>query len=376
MSFPSEEARRQQCLLAAESRRAAKDETGRVVDLVDEDDSDNDEVQVLEQAPPKKARRTDIVLLDWRCSHCRYDNVSQETTCAQCDEVKGSVKEQVEEQPWACQACSVLNVLSKFKCTACGVPSSPPRILDRIKIFTLNVAGFGNSYAAPNDFDPFQTFSQELTWGNPDIICLQEAMDCDDQTFKNLLPGYVCLGKAASHSEKGPTMLFVKESLAPFATVIPIKGPVILARLEYAQDQTVVIGTCHLMPKKEGAPERLAKTKEMLAHCQPEDMVLLAGDFNVRQAEDPDYEALGLQDAWKETGSEKSKRFTWNSFLNRYHESEFLRGRTGRYDRIYFRGFAIDDFEMCANEEISDNRGHYLSDHFGLRATVRVEADV
>lgn len=56
--------------------------------------------------------------------------------------------------------------------------------------------------------------------------------------------------------------------------------------------------------------------KEMLSHCHPEDKLLIAGDYNMRQAEDGDFESLGISEAWKEAGPEKEKKFTFDSYRN------------------------------------------------------------
>lgn len=404
------EVRRQRGRFVTVVSSAVRSQTeGQVVDLVEEEEDDDDEVQILEEPPKdfKRGRSTSVARSDpvndevkaldeesftasvkrarptsrdWCCSYCKHDNVPAATTCAMCNRPKGPSNKQEKEQnkqQWTCQeGCNASNVVSKLKCIVRGEPLIPPTTLDRITIVTLNVAGFGNSYVAPKDFDHIQSFTRELTFGGPDVICLQEGLDDSDEWYEKLLPGYKCLGRASSHSD-GLVMLFIKDSLQPFATVISVNAPAVFVRIQYAGEQSVVIGTCHLPQPKGDAPIRLAKMREMLSHCRSQDMVLIAGDFNLRQAEDPDFEALGLSDAWKEAGASNDNRFTWNSFLNKYHENEFLRGRTGRFDRIYFRGLALDDFKMCANEQLSANRGHFLSDHFGLRATVKaMEGDV
>jgi endonuclease/exonuclease/phosphatase family metal-dependent hydrolase len=117
-----------------------------------------------------------------------------------------------------------------------------------------------------------------------------------------------------------------------------------------------------------GCSERLNKMKEMLSHCYPEDKLLIAGDYNMRQAEDGDFESLGLSEAWKEAGSDKEKKFTFDSYRNQFNRPSSFRKSHGRCDRVYFRGFTVEDFDLFANERLGENRGHFLSDHYGVRA--------
>lgn len=164
-------------------------------------------------------------------------------------------------------------------------------------------------------------------------------------------------------------MLFVKEAWFAQSTPIHVNAQAILARIQFAANKSVVVGSCHLPPFGERAPERLGQTLEMLRHVHQDDKLVLAGDFNMRQKEDKAVEALDLLDAWKADGEVYEKKFTWNSFVNRFHLGGFQ--NRGRYDRIYLRGFTVDAFQKCANTPASDNPGHFLSDHFGLRAVIR-----
>jgi len=368
--------KREHCGAASMSRVSDGNDKGNesdggqvVVDLMEEE-SDDDDVKVLRVPKAKRPRRT------WKCVRCTFENDAEDTMCDMCDQHRDSGDEELEQpqqdQEWRCSKCDLRNVLSRIKCTVCQA-AAPPPTLDRLKIVTLNVNGFGVSHSAPNGFAPMEPFSEELLQGNPDVVCIQEALDDDNMMYETLLPGYVCLGKAESHCEFA--MLFIKEHMATHATIITTNAPAVLARVKFANHQSVVIGSCHLPPLKAGASARLSHMKEILSHCRSQDKVLIAGDYNMRQEEDPSFEALGIVEAWKEAGSDKEQKFTWNGFRNKYYATELGggKGRTGRYDRMYLRGFTVDDFQMCANEPLSVNPGHFLSDHFGLRAVVRAD---
>lgn len=207
--------------------------------------------------------------------------------------------------------CEICGMKSKAACASVVPPKAtgpPPPLSSQITIVTFNVSGFQKSYSAPAGFDPMELFSEELLRDDPNVICLQEATERGDTFYDTLLPGYICLGKAASHC--GLAMLFVKFGWAGHATPIHTHAPAILARIKFAGGESVVFGSCHLEPYGSGAQERLRQMKEVLRHCRADDKVLIGEDYNMRQAEDVKFEALDLLDAWKEAGSEdRSKVF-------------------------------------------------------------------
>lgn len=269
-------------------------------------------------------------------------------------------------------------------------PPSPTPPLHQIKITTLNVALFQTSNSAPEGFDPIESFSKELLRGKPDVICLQEGKNPHgpylgssilqpgrdlpehDSFFENLLPGYIFSGSAKAHC--GLAMLFLRSPLASHATPMPVPGdaPAVLARVHFSGNKSVVIGSCHLAPFSDGSYSRLETMKVILSQCQPDDKLLIAGDYNMRQKEDSDFESLGILDAWKEAGADKSKKFTFDCFENKFNPPHaFYHPVHARYDRVYFRGLTVDDFQFYANEQVSENPKHFLSDHFGLQVAFR-----
>ncbi len=48
------------------------------------------------------------------------------------------------------------------------------------------------------------------------------------------------------------------------------------------------------------------------------------------------------------------------------------RAYTARYDRIYLRGLSAAELRLVADRECTLGRGDFLSDHFGLLATVDI----
>jgi endonuclease/exonuclease/phosphatase family metal-dependent hydrolase len=93
------------------------------------------------------------------------------------------------------------------------------------------------------------------------------------------------------------------------------------------------------------------------------------GDTNMRASEESAIEKLGgnLSDAWKENGSEKGTKFTWDSRANPWNEAGFP--FTCRFDRVFTRGLQTRSLALIANTPVPNSAAdHYLSDHFGLVA--------
>lgn len=348
--------KRKRCGEAAMRRLGGNDVSAPLAADAKKDNDDEIQVIGVKEGPETKRSRPSSY---WSCAHCTLRNEEERTVCEACGKQKGSVP-------------------------------VPPPVLDRINVTTLNVSKFEKSHSAPPGFEGhLEIFGEELGRDNPDIICLQEGVDCGDAFYENLLPGYVCLGRALSHA--GLAMLFIKDEWAdhatpiqvdhslvdPTQTFIPIpvrKHPAVLARLHFSGGVTIIIGSCHLAPFANGAPARLETMQEMLSHVGPGDKLLIAGDFNMRVAEDSSFEALGLVDAWKEDGRVESKKITYNSFRNKFNPpSPIFRNSQGRYDRIYLRGFSVTRFDLFANDPLTENRAHFLSDHYGLRATLQAD---
>ena len=163
----------------------------------------------------------------------------------------------------------------------------------------------------------------------------------------------------------------------------------------------------HLEPFQQGSLTRQDQLEELLQlasqQTQEEVMVILAGDTNMRDEEDRVVEdSLQLVDAWKAAGADPHTRFSWDTtartiangnhhqtavWQNLYYGSN-TRAYQRRYDRIYYHfndatndktdrdgeiRVTVPSFRLIANEPIGQSTEHFLSDHFGLAAEIRIE---
>jgi endonuclease/exonuclease/phosphatase family metal-dependent hydrolase len=230
----------------------------------------------------------------------------------------------------------------------------------------------------------------------PDILALQELPD-DDQECSTI-SGYQCVGTTDNHC--GLVGLFIRnaflqETQTSFTRVWPpavstndvdmMAGdtvPAVLACIALrnngqGEDVALVVGSCHLEPFKEGKKVRAAQLQAIakVATTTPTTTtqvtidrnnnnnvpvttrMILAGDMNMRQAEDAAVEKLlGKDDnnwtdaSWKQAGSSRQQAYTWDSRINHYHGLDVFQFHC-RFDRVYLYNVqSVQSFQLMANK--------------------------
>ncbi|EFN59459.1 hypothetical protein CHLNCDRAFT_138036 [Chlorella variabilis] len=244
------------------------------------------------------------------------------------------------------------------------------------KVFTLNVSAGNLSAWAPAGFSllsKYEAIVELIKHHSPQLISLQEL---DSQAAKYFIAalgsaadaGWQHLTQAESHCHSTHIWAAASLQAKPKRSV----GPVAIAQIQLTGDDgCFYFAGCHLEPYAQGACLRLQQIAATLRSLPPRCRLVLAGDCNMRNAENSSVEALGLGDAFKQAGSPPSHSFTWNSTINKYHGAD-QRAYTGRYDRIYLSGFVATELQMVANQPMTPGHADYLSDHFGLVATVQL----
>lgn len=259
---------------------------------------------------------------------------------------------------------------------------------------------------------------------SPDIIALQECPYPSFGQYEFGPHGYISAGTRASHCgyvdllvrkeliSSSPTTTTMQPTTASTSAVVGADGystpltakersrevedrhphplrmetiptpnlPSVAATIVLPDSTKIAISSSHLMWSKEGAAERKQQytslMRQMLQHANN---CILMGDFNMRTAEDAQAEnaaGAGWSDAWKASPPGPTKdasKFTWNSFINRYHEDGFQ--YRARYDRCYYRGediVGVNRFDLIGNQSVENRPGDYLSDHFGMAVVLGV----
>ena len=266
-------------------------------------------------------------------------------------------------------------------------PSKKPR-LDAangrhasLKILSWNIAECRPSHDAPPSshtlFDCQAAVVQQILRQEAQILCLQE---CPSSSWmpSELLDLYTLVGSAPSHC--GVTQLWIHNAL-DHQRLETIQPPSVAATV-LVGDQIVGVSSSHLEPFNGGAPIRLEQATnlfQLLSEVTPN--FIMAGDYNMRKAEDCRVEQLGLHDVFKLAGSPKHARFTWDSIRNKYH-GPLAYGFHCRFDRIYVSyegGTCTPEVTLVGDEpEVvsvgSTEYKFFLSDHFGMVCTLQAPA--
>lgn len=329
------------------------------------------------------------------------------------------------------------NTNKKIKSSTSTESTTATALFGSLSIVTYNVAMAQPSKQAPSDWSMHETsqaLRREILQHQPDILALQEcpSPEWPTNTFghdDNDEDAYQCVGTPQlSHCGYVALLVHKKKVFEKYECsaipLIPPSLPMVLMRLEPKESQakgdrrrsSVFIASCHLAPFKEGAPVRFAQLQALCRQTTtetPQSLLIVAGDMNMRAPEEKAVEQrLQLADAWKEQQPKeanktkasassagkmmksKSKtksthhppianKFTWNSFVNKYHGSDAFSFKA-RFDRIYFHRNAthgdgspkpclqVPSFQLVGNEAIvQGSHKFYLSDHFGIAATIQ-----
>jgi len=291
------------------------------------------------------------------------------------------------KREWKCAVCSLQNDAEAAACIGCETP----RDFDpgRLRVLTWNIAECVASAAAPPEWIPAPrgfvsvpsaraeaAVVATIAGHNPDIICLQESPS-ERWAAASLGPaGYDVLGAVPSHC--GHVVLLVRRHLAHLTDRLAVAGPSVAARLHLPGGRPAIsVASSHLAPFKGGGPQRAAQLAALVDTVGAPYHCVLAGDMNMRAAEDRAAEALGagLVDGWRAAGGHKDTKLTWNSKINKYHQDGFE--FVARFDRIYVGGGAakVATFGLVADTPVEGRQGHFLSDHFGLVCDLEISAD-
>jgi endonuclease/exonuclease/phosphatase family metal-dependent hydrolase len=274
----------------------------------------------------------------------------------------------------------------------------------QLKLLSYNISGGDVSALAPRGFalaQKHRAIAELVRWHAPHLVALQETFglrldgappndeyDCSAEGEGAELhsalasQGYALCATARSHC--GDSAVFACAALAARRVPLPrpAVGPAALARFKLGAsgEPDLLVAGVHLAPFGPGAEERLAQTRAVLAAADrlagagPPLQLILAGDFNMRKAEDAALAALGLEDAFLSTARLRPNRaahnYTWNSNVNKYHGAEQF-AFTARFDRVAFRGgVAAVAFEVAEGEARGGPAGHYVSDHYAVVCTL------
>lgn len=238
-----------------------------------------------------------------------------------------------------------------------------------MKLLTWNISLAQPSYSSPDDWiynlNIFEIHSIIEKY-EPSIFIFQEI---PDENFCKRFVDYNYTTPIQTHS--GFVSIFVHKSLKIEKELSLDHASIIV--VEIINKQKIIISGCHLLPSKENSQLRLLQLAQIIAvtsqiqiDADNESMpLIILGDMNLREVETkPILEKLQLQDVFWSLKIDKSQKFTWDSRINRYNKNSFE--FIARFDRVFVRNLEVKSFKLIANTPVSENKHHYISDHFGI----------
>lgn len=237
-----------------------------------------------------------------------------------------------------------------------------------MKLLTWNISLTNPSFSAPDDWDPsLNVFEihRVMEDEDPDIFLLQEMPKAN---FAKRFVDYDFTPPVTSHS--GWLSSFVRKGVK--LTNFYAKEYTSTVEVTTNEGSFFLI-SCHLVPYKQNASLRLSQLQNIVSDLPADATLIIAGDMNMREDETKSVlEVLSVEDAFQLVGSKEDK-FTWNSRVNKYANTGFE--YTARYDRVFVRGFGVKAFGLIGDKPVSENTGHFISDHYGITVELELSAN-
>ena len=234
-----------------------------------------------------------------------------------------------------------------------------------MRVLTWNIAEHDLSTRAPSSWTrekKTQKIAEIISQHNPDVIALQEVVFPDLLDFLHTA-GYSALKETPSHS--GNTILLFKEELEEFLIDVFKVGYSIGCTFVHPQIGVMAFVACHLPPFAQNKEIRAKQLTNVVQFLRPKtSRIIIAGDMNMRKAENIIVTQLELDDAFILGNSPKKYQFSWDGYTNPFHINNHP--STCRFDRVFLQDFKVTRFQFVGETPVTPDSDHFLSDHFGL----------
>ena len=240
---------------------------------------------------------------------------------------------------------------------------------EKVRVFTWNIAECIPSASAPGWSKACDGWDSSVAHMyivatiismDADIVCLQEAPSA---SFSFDESAYVLLGSERSHC--GYVQLFVRHFLLRLLISSFVVGPAVCASFV----DGITIASMHLQPFP-GEVNGQKRVKQLQnVRKQGQESFIFAGDANMRNNDATAFRRTesGIIDVHDDLNNGTPP--TWNTYVNKYHANS--KEYTCNFDRIFLGGrFKAEECHVVCNTPASERPHHFLSDHFGLLATV------
>ena len=207
---------------------------------------------------------------------------------------------------------------------------------------------------------------------SPTVILLQEVHPEQQVALRSGFASTYVFAAGDNHAThslligvRSPANLY-NAVFSPFVTSTASRG--ILSALMQCSGKSIQLMTTHLESGPDASPIR----REQFAELLQSDAHLIAGDFNIREAEiDRHTFDQHWRDAWVVRGQDETRRYTWDAHKNSRIPASFERKPRFRFDRCFIRkddAFEILDFSLI----MSKFKETHPSDHFALIVSLRL----
>jgi endonuclease/exonuclease/phosphatase family metal-dependent hydrolase len=243
-----------------------------------------------------------------------------------------------------------------------------------LTVLTWNIEA-NLSAQAPSSFKQstrIAMIQKEILDRQPDLLFLQEF---GAEYVGSLGGAYRLVTQARSHCGLSSVLVRVASGLEakPSDCLADASGVALADVLLPGGGPSLFVAGCHLAPFATGAGQRAEAVAEVLHFCPPPAPLLLAGDMNMREAETAAAHGVdGVTDAWIAAGRPGGAKFTWDAGANDYFGSRGT-GVTIRFDRVFCRGFTVEEFALVGNTPVPGLGGCFLSDHYGIWASLKLK---
>ncbi len=241
-------------------------------------------------------------------------------------------------------------------------PSTP------IKMLTWNISGYDISEKMSWNFDletKWEHIGVILEDLHPDIMALQELPSRELAVVYGYRIGLTPVHIIETHA--GFTALYIPNSWR--ASLLKIFQTESIVGCTVRRGEEIWgFAALHLAPGKNMKSIRQAQLQNIVDLFKGEvSRFVLAGDTNMRHEETNNFPNLNLDDLYRKMGSPPKEKWTWDSFLNSYHENGFK--FRAQFDKILSQGWDVSDYRLIGNKPIE--KKCYLSDHFGILILIK-----
>jgi endonuclease/exonuclease/phosphatase family metal-dependent hydrolase len=247
---------------------------------------------------------------------------------------------------------------------------SPQMVGGDLSVYTMNV-WLSDEHMQARMLAIIDSISQHT----PDVLCLQEVTPKNFRLLDCLIRELGYRSQSTIGEKRFGEMLYYNANTLtlqafeqrPFPESTMKRDLHILHATLKTSQQHIIFATAHFEPGRERKNMRLQQARFTLNTLENQSIVhtncawVFAGDTNLSHFDEV-HLPQGALDVWQATGSDPSKKQTWDPTCN----TNLQRGAYGcRFDRVWCSWLHPTCFNVTCQQLLSETQKH-ASDHFGV----------